>query len=357
MTSTELAPVIDDLNAYILTGRVSNTGKAITDGVDAERLGFKRLFMSERFDLKEAGALLGGVAARTSRIEIGTGAIIAASRTPLMTAALGATMQTAYGHRFNLGLGRGNDLFLKGQGIGETKWDAYRDYVAILRRLWAGETVTYDGPAGSYESLKLVDPLQGPPPPVWVLIFGGPVGCRHAAEIGDAVLLSPFMTPEAVHNTVTTIRAHRERMDLDPDIPICHPIVTAPDLDEDTTLRYTAARLVTYLQLPDLAKIFRKLNHWDDGPIQKIIEHKQFRDLPRANVDQSFHLSQLSEPARLVPWEWVEQTAAVGSIDDCVATLQRFRDAGATELAIYGSDPIENAALAAAWRERNAVTV
>lgn len=37
------------------------------------------------------------------------------------------------------------------------------------------------------------------------------------------------------------------------------------------------------------------------------------------------------------------------SVGECVATLRRFRDAGADELVTYGSTPAQNAALASAW--------
>jgi len=143
-------PVVSDLNAFVLTSRVKDVRRVFGDADDAERLGFKRLFVAERYDLREAGALLGGIAARTTRLEIGTGAIIPATRPPILTAALGATMQALYGPRFNLGLGRGIASHLTGQGLPVYGWEEYADYVSIVRRLWAGETVRYDGPVGTF---------------------------------------------------------------------------------------------------------------------------------------------------------------------------------------------------------------
>ncbi|MCW3010342.1 MAG: hypothetical protein JWO90_746, partial [Solirubrobacterales bacterium] len=76
------APVVDQLSAFLIAGRVTavtpedardETGartpaQGIQDGVDAEELGFHRVFLSERWNLKEAAVLLGAVGARTSRI-------------------------------------------------------------------------------------------------------------------------------------------------------------------------------------------------------------------------------------------------------------------------------------------------
>ncbi|HEY4410702.1 MAG TPA: TIGR03857 family LLM class F420-dependent oxidoreductase [Acidimicrobiia bacterium] len=346
--------VVPDLNAFVLTSRVKDVGQVFGDAADAERLGFKRLFVAERYDLREAGALLGGVAARTSRLEIGTGAVIPASRPPIMTAALGATMQALYGSRFNLGLGRGIASHLRGQGLPVFGWDEYADYVSIVRRLWAGETVAYDGPLGTFESLRMAETLDGPPPLIWTMIVGGPVASRRAACIADAVMLSPFLTPHAVHDAVTTIRKTREEHDLDPAITICQPVVTAPDLDEVTTLEVTRARLVGYLFMPELGRTYARLNGWDPDTIRQVLNHEQLASMARPNVDQSFRLHQLHEVARRLPQEWVRQAAAVGSVGECVNALQAYRDAGADELAIYGTSPAQNAALIDAWRARSA---
>jgi 5,10-methylenetetrahydromethanopterin reductase len=352
MVSHMAGALVPDLNAFVLTSRVKEVQRVFDDAADAERLGLKRLFVAERYDLREAGALLGGVAARTSRLEIGTGAIIPASRPPIMTAALGATMQALYGPRFNLGLGRGIASHLRGQGLPVYGWEEYADYVSIVRRLWAGETVTYEGPLGTFESLRMAETLDGPPPLVWTLIVGGPVACRWAARIADAVMLSPFLTADAVHQAVTMIRKAREEHDLDPAITICHPIVTAPDLDEVTTLEVTRSRLVGYLFMPELGRTYARLNGWNPATIAEVLGHEQLASMSRPNVDQSFRLHQLHDVARRIPEQWVRQSAAVGSVADCVQALAHYREAGADELAIYGTSPAQNAALIDAWRAR-----
>jgi len=70
------------------------------------------------------------------------------------------------GERFTLGLGRGDHGYLRREGLSTASYDGIVDYVAILRRLWAGATVTYDGPAGRHQAIKLGDVYQGKPPEV-----------------------------------------------------------------------------------------------------------------------------------------------------------------------------------------------
>src|SRR3981081_702828 len=88
--SEQLAPLVEDMSIWIIPGRTKEPGQAITQGIEAERLGVNRGFLSERFDLKDAGALLGGVLARTTRLHAATGIAAAGARSPLMTASMAA---------------------------------------------------------------------------------------------------------------------------------------------------------------------------------------------------------------------------------------------------------------------------
>jgi probable F420-dependent oxidoreductase len=347
--------MLDDIGIFLTAGRVRDPSVALTEGADAERLGIGTAWLSERYDLKDAGALLGGVAARTTRLKVGTGVIATGSRHPLITASLAATMQAMYGGRFVLGLGRSGAEYLRGQSIPEHSLAAFEDYVGIVRRLLRGETVGYDGPAGRYEALRCVDPLRVDPPPIWSVILGGPRASRLAARIADGVMLQPFITPDATRRAVGWIREERARVGLDPGLRICVPLVTACGLDDHQTLAITKGRMVTYIQMRTFAGSYVRINGWDPGPMKAVQDHPQFTDLDRANADQVFHREQLLEPARLVPDEWIAEAAAVGSVAHCVARIQEYRDAGADEVALYGSTPAQNESLLAGWRAHRTV--
>jgi alkanesulfonate monooxygenase SsuD/methylene tetrahydromethanopterin reductase-like flavin-dependent oxidoreductase (luciferase family) len=104
-------------------------------GVDAERLGFRRVFLSERWDIKQADVILAGIGAKTTRLELATGIIVPTTRHRWMVAALGATMQSCFGPRFVLGLGRGENLAFRGMGIEMTRFDALVESAKTTRRL------------------------------------------------------------------------------------------------------------------------------------------------------------------------------------------------------------------------------
>ena len=366
MSTEQNHPVIDDLSAFVIAGRVKahpspgsetaarTPAQGIEDGVEAERIGFRRAFLSERWNLKEAAVILSGIAARTSRIDVGTGLITPASRHPLHTAALGSTMHAAYGPRFVIGLGRGDNDVFKGMGLRAYSFDGFMEYVDIVRRLWAGERVTYDGQAGTFADLALGDRHDGPDPLLWYGTFALPRGADAAARRFDGVLMPPTMTPDATAASVQRLHDACERVGRDPaTLRIAQCVITAPELDDTETREIAHARSLTYLQAPGYGLSLVRVNGWDEGIIERLANHRQLRGQDHI-ADAVFHRSELLEPAKLIPDEWMYESCAIGTVDECVAQLQRFRDAGADEIVTYGSTPGQNAKLAAAWAARHA---
>jgi 5,10-methylenetetrahydromethanopterin reductase len=358
--------VLGDLSAYVIGGRVSlvcddgehesdcrTPAQGILDGIEAEQIGFRRVFLSERWNLKEAGVILGAIAARTQHIDIASGIITTPARHPLHMAGMAATFQAAFGPRLVLGLGRGNPGWLRGAGMDMVGFRGLEDYVSVLRQLWRGQTVSYNGPLGDFPHLQLEDVGDDfAAPPVWFGTLGQPVGARTAARAFDGVLLPPVFTPDATHTIVARLHAECAAVDRDPaSLRICQSVITAPDLDDTETRTLAHARAVTYLDAPGYGEMLVELNNWDMAPVRALREHQQFASMPTAVSDLSFHRRELLGPAALVPDDWMLASCAIGSVAECVNTLRRFRAAGADEIVTYGSTPGQNAALAAAWRE------
>ena len=74
---------------------------ASLDGRAAERLGLGSVFISERFNIKEAAALSGAVGAVSERLGIATGAPNHNTRHPMVTASFATTMHRLTGGRFD----------------------------------------------------------------------------------------------------------------------------------------------------------------------------------------------------------------------------------------------------------------
>ena len=361
--SAELAPVVDDWSGWMISGRVRSSSEGsphestvrtpaqgIQDGIDAEKIGYRRVYLSERLNLKEAGAFLGGIAAQTSRLEIGTAMATPGYHHPLHAAALGATMHACFGPRFILGIGRGSNTWLTGTGMTEVGYQGVIDYADIVRRLWRGEHVDYDGPAGTFVDLHMGDIYEGPAPQVWLGGFGLPKFADASARRFDAVFLHPMFTPEATRRAVTRLREACERIGRDPaSLRIIQPIVTAPELDDVETRALCHARAVTYLQIPGYGEALVRANGWDPKVIERIRNHTQISS-KTVIADFAYHRIELLEIAKLVPDEWMERSCGMGSVDDCLKAAQALKAAGADEIATYGSTPNQNAKLVAAWR-------
>jgi probable F420-dependent oxidoreductase len=366
-SDADLAPVTDDFSAFIIAGAVSadatkfqretegrTPAQGIDDGVDAERLGFRRVFISERWDIKQADVILAGIGARTSRLELATGIIGPTTRHPWAVAALGATMQACFGPRFVLGLGRGDAGAFKGMGIEMATYTSMVDSANITRKLWAGESVAYEGQLGSFDALQCHETYPGAQPPIWIAGFCHELGAKAAAAAYDGVILPPMLTPDATAAAVQRIRTACEAIDRDPaEIRIVQPVVTAPDMDEFEARSISTGRLITYLTYPYYGDILAKTNGWDQATVEELRAHPMFDKQGERAADLTYHRHQMLEQAgEIIPWEWILDCSAIGSVDECVTSLQRFIDAGADEVTTYGSTPRQNGALVAAWRER-----
>lgn len=347
--------VVDALSVYVLPGRVTDPSVALREAKDAERAGFSRVWLSERFDLKDIGVLSGAIAATTERLGIATGLVPIAARHPIVLATYAATMQATFGNRLALGLAQGIPPLYEPHGMHSPDLRWVEDYVGILRRLWAGEAISYDGPVGRFPNMKMADPLQERPPPVYYGSFGGPKALEMVARSFDGVLFFPFLTVEAVAESVARLRAAAERAGRDPkSLRIIHTVVTAPDLSEEETLAVVHARALTYLQVKGLGELLLRQNRWDAAKLEPARNHPLFTGMRTGAAEQSYHRNQMVDAARLLPAEWIRSSAGLGTPDEIVALLRRYFEIGVDEICLHGSSPAQNAAVIDAWRRRSA---
>jgi alkanesulfonate monooxygenase SsuD/methylene tetrahydromethanopterin reductase-like flavin-dependent oxidoreductase (luciferase family) len=235
-------------------------------------------------------------------------------------------------------------------------YPAVIDYVRLVKQLWRGEVVDYDGPAGLYQGLKIDDLPDGPIPRTTMFHFGGPRASRAAADPAfDAVGFSPMLKPEVMYNSIQLTRREAERIGRDPDeIHFIAPVASAPELDEDEVRLLIAARIVIYLQVPELGATFLRMNGWDPRTRDEICNHPLFASMKSKLADNSYHRSELLEVTRLVPESWIREVAVVGSLEECMKMVQTFKDTGCAEIDFYSSSPAQNASLIGAWRARGA---
>src|SRR5512139_3585410 len=81
-----------ELGIYLLPGHTDSPADALAEVQAAEALGLGSAWVSERFDVKEVGAVCGAAAAVTREIWIGTGVTNVDTRHPLLLATLATTL-------------------------------------------------------------------------------------------------------------------------------------------------------------------------------------------------------------------------------------------------------------------------
>jgi alkanesulfonate monooxygenase SsuD/methylene tetrahydromethanopterin reductase-like flavin-dependent oxidoreductase (luciferase family) len=114
--------------------------------VEAERLGVDAVWSAEAWG-HDAATPLAFMAARTTRIRLGTGIMQAGTRTPALVAMTAMTLAAMSGGRFDLGLGVSGPQVIEGwHGLRfERPVQRLRETVEIVRRAVRGERLTYEG--------------------------------------------------------------------------------------------------------------------------------------------------------------------------------------------------------------------
>jgi 5,10-methylenetetrahydromethanopterin reductase len=163
---------LDELGFYGLAGAPRSPADLLEECREGEALGFGTVFLSERFNVKEAVTLSGAAAAVTSTLRIATGVTNHNTRHPIVTASYATTMHRLSGGRFSLGLGRGMDRLFDAFGLPRITTAQLEDFAGLMRRLWHGDTVVgHSGPAGSWPVLAL-DPTFDEDIPLLLSAFG-----------------------------------------------------------------------------------------------------------------------------------------------------------------------------------------
>jgi probable F420-dependent oxidoreductase len=345
-----MATMADILNSYILPGRVTDSRTGLVQACEAETLGLGGIFLSERWETKELGAVMGALTQATNRVRLVAGLTHFGTRHPLVLAGMGATMQMLSNGRFALGFGRGVPPLFRKLGIAVLDNRGMADYVGILRRLWAGQTVSYHGPAGDYPEMQLAQPCGQPP-----AVLLGAVGPKTLALAGahfDGLVLHPFLTAEGVTRSVSIARSAATAAGRDPAALIIYAtVVTVPDtLPASERADILEARAVSYFMHRDVGQPIITMNGWDAAPMDRLVATGLSRlEYGHGNVAETRRL--MAEAVDMVPPTWLTTGAAVGTIAHCIDRLREYLDAGADQILLHGITPENQAELIGAARQ------
>ena len=178
-------------------------GTAAEYVTEAERLGVDFVWSHESWGL-DAATPLAFMAARTSRIRLGSGIMQAGTRTPALVAMTTMSLASMSGGRFVLGLGVSGPQVIEGwHGIRfDRPLTRMRETVEIVRRAVRGERVAFKGqvyelplPGGEGKALRSSARPQ-PDVPIYLATLA-PRSLELTGEIADGWLGTSFMPEHA----------------------------------------------------------------------------------------------------------------------------------------------------------------
>ena len=344
MTAT--TDVISELGFYALPGQPDSSRDLVAEVREGESMGLGTVFISERYNKKEAATLCGAAGAVSDRIRISTAATNHNTRHPIVTAGFARTMQSLTGGRFTLGLGRGIAPMQDAFGIDRITTAQMEDFAGIMRRLFRGEVVFgHDGPAGSWPILHL-DATLDEHLPMGMVAFG-PNTLELAGRCFDEVVLHTFFTDETTARCVRTVKQAAEQAGRNPDdVKVWSCYATIGDhIDADERLMKLVGRLGTYLQ--GYGHLLARTNGWDTSVVDRFLADEVVQSV--RGLDVAGTTEQLQHVATLIPEEWLAP-AATGTPAQCVGAIRNQLELGCDGVIMHGATPRELAPIVSEYR-------
>ncbi|GAA1875371.1 LLM class F420-dependent oxidoreductase [Pseudonocardia ailaonensis] len=189
--------------------------------VELEKAGLDVVWVAEAYSY-DAVSLMGFLAARTERLEIGSGILPIYSRTPTLTAMTAAGLDALSGGRALLGLGTSGPQVIEGfHGVPFDKpVTRTREVIEICRQVWRREKIDhhglYDiplsGGTGLGKPLKLINHPLRERIPIWVAALGDR-NVEMTAELAEG-WLPHVVVPERMEQAFgDTLRAGAAKRD------------------------------------------------------------------------------------------------------------------------------------------------
>ncbi len=308
--------------SYVIGHGPTTAREIIDSAILAERYHFTWAFMPEHYYDRESPSILGAIAQSTSTLKIGTGIINPYSRFPSLIAMTIATLDELSQGRVILGLGSGGVIGSLTHGIPNEFVNQKSDYplghlretVEIVRRLLAGETVTFHSKYYSLDGVQLhFKPVQSKIP----IYFGqqGPKMMQLAGQVADGVLITLCCTVPYVRDVIHRVEDSAQASNRKPgSVDFAARIITSLADDPKEAIK-RAKQLVGRVFIHPGAK-----------PVMDITGIKLDIEAIKKAVDGG-KSERLNE---LVPDEVVELTTASGTKRRIIDRIEDYREAGVT---------------------------
>lgn len=275
----------------------------------AEEAGFDELWVVEDCFYTSGIASAATALAGTGSITVGLGIMPAVVRNPVFAAMEIATLARLYPGRFLPGFGHGVTGWMRQIGafpISQLK--ALEEVVVTVRRMLAGDEVTFNGTEVHLDQAKLVHPPQQPPP-----ISLGVRGVKSLAlsgRVADGTILAEYAAPEYVAWAREQIKTAQQAVGRTTPHRLTVFAFTCVDADAATARQQLRPLVASAIAA---GKIDAQL-----APLGILPKVQELRE----NGGKQ-HLEEE------VPDAWLDKLAVVGRPAECVQAVHRLVEAGA----------------------------
>ncbi len=321
--------------------------EAVQRVVDLEKAGLDQVWIAEAYSF-DAISQVGYLAAKTERVEIGTGIVNVYSRTAALMAMTAAGCDYVSDGRFILGLGASGPQVVEGfHGVPyEKPMVRIKEYIEACRMIWKreekfeyhGQTVQVPLPEGQGtglgKPLKIINhPLRSDIPIWWASLKG--LSVTATAELADGWLPIMFI-PEKFQNVwgkelkAGTAKRDPSRKPLD--------IAAGGMLAIDESLTGDARTKILDYGRPNMALYVggmgaRGKNFYNDIAVAYGYEKEA------AEVQDLYLEGKKDEAAAALPGEWLELANLVGPKSYIKERVGAFKEAGVTVLSVNPVGP------------------
>jgi F420-dependent oxidoreductase-like protein len=309
----------------------------------AEELGYDSVWTAEAYG-SDAVTPLAFIAAKTSRISLGTGIMQLAARTPANAAMSAATIDAmAGGGRFIAGIGVSGPQIVEGW-YGQPWGRPYyrmRDYVAIMRKIFAREapvrhegkeiTLPYAGPGATGLGKPLKSILHMNPGIPIYLATGSETTVKLTAEIADGWLPMGFV-PGAMEEYRPWLEEGFRRAGNGKGFHN-FTIQASVHVEVENDVKAALQKLK-----PEVALYVGGMGHKTKNFHNDIMVRRGFGDAAK-RIQELYLAKRKDEAIAAVPDEWVDLKSLVGPPARIKQRYRAWEDSGADSLSVRSRQP------------------
>jgi len=275
----------------------------------------------------EVWSILGGLTLSTKSVILGTGVTDPHRRHPALLAQTIATLDQMSQGRMVLGIGPGEAMNLDPYGI---PWDKpvarMVEVITILRKLWAEQSVTFDGKFFRLKNAALfIDPLIRKKIPIYIA-GNSPRTRQITGEIGDG-WFPMGESPDLYKNHAEEVAQSAQRVGRSPK-DLDYALMTFTAIADDFESAFKRVELTRAIFAADTRKL-------EEGYGLKLEEEI---NISQATPSSEF-VGKLQNVTEKITDEMITDFTVIGTVDDVLEKIDQFIKAGLTHLVVLNRGP------------------